>query len=365
MLGHDDDHDNGGCENTVYAGEIRGHRATGVMITATKRWKRRPENSSWGDFGPDDQLGRVNFITPAKVHEAIGEVKDGKSICLSLPLNLPGDQVSAGRAPPKLFATGENHRPNMNRPMESEKWPNITDILCDDAVTLALQYSTQWDSLCHHGYEFDADGDGVNEVVYYNGWRPEDIFGPGGVKRLGIETFAEACLQTRGIMIDLRRHFGPGRRAVSLADMRHVLKEDRIEVRRGDILVLHTGYAQTLVEMDGHPDRAKLRHLGAELDGLDQGLLQWITDSEIAGIAADTAAVETFRKPTGEGPRRALMPLHEHCLFKLGIPLGEYWYLTPLAEALAKAGRTAFLLTAPPLRLPGAVGSPVTPVGTI
>lgn len=59
------------------------------------------------------------------------------------------------------------------------------------------------------------------------------------------------------------------------------------------------------------------------------------------------------------------MPLHEHCLFKLGLPLAEYWRMTPLAEALAERERTAFLLTAPPLRLPGAVGSPVTPVATI
>jgi len=46
-------------------------------------------------------------------------------------------------------------------------------------------------------------------------------------------------------------------------------------------------------------------------------------------------------------------------------PLGEYWWLTPLALALRERGRTSFLLSAPPLRLPGAVGSPVTPIATI
>jgi hypothetical protein len=60
-----------------------------------------------------------------------------------------------------------------------------------------------------------------------------------------------------------------------------------------------------------------------------------------------------------------MMPLHQHCLFKLGLPLAEYWWLTPLAKALGGLGRTSFMLTAPPLRPPGAVGSPVTPVGTI
>jgi hypothetical protein len=61
----------------------------------------------------------------------------------------------------------------------------------------------------------------------------------------------------------------------------------------------------------------------------------------------------------------ALMPLHEHCLFKNGIHLGEMWYLTKLARWLREHRRNRFLLTAPPLRLPGAVGSPATPVGTV
>ncbi|MFN9388399.1 MAG: cyclase family protein, partial [Betaproteobacteria bacterium] len=54
-----------------------------------------------------------------------------------------------------------------------------------------------------------------------------------------------------------------------------------------------------------------------------------------------------------------------HCLFRLGVPLGELWWLKDLATWLRAHRRTRFLLTAPPLRLPGAVGSPVTPVATV
>lgn len=52
------------------------------------------------------------------------------------------------------------------------------------------------------------------------------------------------------------------------------------------------------------------------------------------------------------------LPLHQHCLFKRGIPLGELWFFTELAMHLRQAKRSSFLLTAPPLRLTGAVGSP-------
>jgi hypothetical protein len=57
--------------------------------------------------------------------------------------------------------------------------------------------------------------------------------------------------------------------------------------------------------------------------------------------------------------------LHAHCLFKLGVYLGEIWYLSELADWLRAHGRSRFLLTAPPLRLPGAVGSPANAVATV
>jgi len=331
-----------------------------------KRWKRRPEGSNWGDFGDDDEIGRLNLITSAKVREAAALVQDGLSFCLSLPLNIPGG--GGARMGPKLFATGEPDHPSMNRPMGTT-YPGATDIICDDAVTMALQCSTQWDGLCHMGYFFDADDDGQDEMLYYNGWRAgADVHThhEGGAERLGIEKMAASCIQTRGVMIDFHRHFGPARRAVSYDDMMRVVEADRLDITAGDILCLHSGYADTLVSMAGRYDREVLRTLGAELDGADRRLLQWISDSGVAGIAADTAAVETFRRPAAPGPAlKPLLPLHELCLFKLGVPLGEYWYLTPLAEALAARDRTGFMLTAPPLRLPGAVGSPVTPIATI
>ena len=59
------------------------------------------------------------------------------------------------------------------------------------------------------------------------------------------------------------------------------------------------------------------------------------------------------------------LPLHEHCLFRLGVNLGELCYLGGLARWLRSQNRSRFILTAPPLRLPGAVGSPVTPIATV
>ena len=71
-----------------------------------QRWKHRPAGSIWGEFGPDDQLGRLNLLTPSKVLQGVAEVKAGHSFCLSLPLDYPGGNVlNPSRFPPRRFAT--------------------------------------------------------------------------------------------------------------------------------------------------------------------------------------------------------------------------------------------------------------------
>ena len=45
----------------------------------TPRWKQAPTGSHWGEFGPDDQRGRMNLVTPAKVLQGIAEVREGRT----------------------------------------------------------------------------------------------------------------------------------------------------------------------------------------------------------------------------------------------------------------------------------------------
>jgi len=146
-----------------------------------KRWKNRPPGSNWGEFGPDDQRGRMNYVTREKVLQGIAEVKEGISFSCSLPLDYPGGRVlNPRRSPPRLAATlrdsGKNAgKQNFCWPFAEDN-PDQTDVVSDDVVLLTLQYSTQWDSFAHIGSRFDADGDGKPEIVFYNGFRGgEDI----------------------------------------------------------------------------------------------------------------------------------------------------------------------------------------------
>ena len=153
--------------------------------------------------------------------------------------------------------------------------------------------------------------------------------------------------------------------AVGYDQLMAVLDADRVVVEQGDMVCLHTGFAR-LPAGDG--PQAGPAATGHGLRGAGRP-------------RPATAAVDHRQRPGGAGRRQlcrggasgrvshsgccAALPLHEHCLFKLGVHLGEIWHLAPLADWLREHGRYRFLLTAPPLRLPGAVGSPATPVGTV
>ncbi|HZV20300.1 MAG TPA: cyclase family protein [Hyphomicrobiales bacterium] len=339
------------------------------------RWRRRPEKSNWGDFGEDDEAGRLNLLTPQKVREGIAEVREGRTFCLSLPLDYPGGNVlhSARHPPKRRPAAGPNGAPRYLHPLSRDN-PDLTDVVCDDQVLLHTQYSTQWDSFAHMGSEFDADGDGAAEAVFYNGWRGgEDIVaskGQGGeiegteAKRLGIEKMAERCVQGRAVLIDLHALVGDTKADIGFDGLEEAMKAQGAAVETGDMVCLHTGFGLKIMEMGGKPDPNVLHNSCAALDGRDEKLQDWVIGSGAVALISDNFAVERYPNKSGSG-RRALLPLHELCLFKLGIPLGELWWLSELNGYMRAAKRTRFLLTAPPLRLPGAVGSPVTPIATV
>ncbi len=351
-------------------------------MAVSPRWKKRPNGSTWGEFGEDDQLGRLNLLTPEKVRQGVAEVREGLTFCLSLPLDYPGGNIlNPRRFPPVLRPTLRNGRPNMNYIVALDD-PGATDVVNDDAVILHLQYSTQWDSLAHVGQLFDANDDGTPEPVFYNGYRSgKEIIGPTNpddagaigsvpaktttkVHALGVENMAVKCVQGRGVMVDLHAEFGRARELVGYDSFMRVLEKDNVVVEQGDMLCLHTGFAQMILDMKGQPDQQTLENSCAALDGRDKKLLNWITDSGLVALIADNYAVESVPPAPCEGSC-ATLPLHEHCLFKLGVNLGELWHLSELADWLRDNGRSRFLLTAPPLRLPGAVGSPSTPVATV
>jgi hypothetical protein len=181
--------------------------------------------------------------------------------------------------------------------LRSRDEPDLTDVVSDDRVLLTLQYSTQWDSFAHIGSRFDADGDGKREIVFYNGFAREKTCAASSkndsepwaryegteARALGIEK------PRRARRAGPRRHDRPApplRPQAPRGGLRRADEADGPRTgsrwRKGDMVCLYTGFADLILEMRKQPD-AKLLHASCSgLDGRDERLLQWISDSGLA-----------------------------------------------------------------------------------
>lgn len=294
------------------------------------------DRHAWGVFGAEDELGTLNFITPAAVAAAAREVQAGEVVNLSLPIDQPNPPLALGRQTPRLATT-------------VERWGR------DDWLEhLSLQASTQWDGLRHIRYR---------EFGYYGG--RDDAAVDAGT--LGIDRIARRGIVTRGVLVDVAAYLAERGSpidacapfAIGTALVEDVLGWEGVELRTGDVLLLRTGWLAWYLGLDA-AGRARLGgSLHNQPDGLDcPGLAAgaasaaWLWDRRVAAVAADNPAMEVLKVDPAVGfLHRLLLPL-------LGMPIGEFWDLEALSEACRRHGRYAFLLTSAPLYIPGGVGSP-------
>ena len=291
------------------------------------RWKHRPEGSNWGDFGPDDELGRLNLHHAGKGAARHRRSEGGRQLLPVAAARLSRRQSAQPGARIRRSASPRSARRTAALSIAAVRGP-IRDLPTWSATTACCchtQYSTQWDALSHVGSEFDADGDGVAEIVFYNGWRGgEHIvwrgqttitamgrcspFEGADAKRLGIEKMAERCVQGRAVHDRPARHSRRRRRSTSTStSWTQRCDADKVTVEAGDMVCFHTGFATA---DPGDEPRSRRRKccsipLSRALDGRDPRLLEWVRDSGVAALIADNYAVERYPTRAGEGRRRA------------------------------------------------------------
>lgn len=299
-----------------------------------------PRPNNWGKWGENDERGAANYIDAEAIRGAAQLVRKGKVFSLSLPLDNRGP-VFPGRA-------GIVHTTNISgtdavvgSPME-KVFPKVQ--VTDDAIAMPLQASTQWDALCH---VFEDD-------VMYNGFWGGLVTAVAGAARLGIHHLGES-LVGRGVVIDVARHRGktsldPGER-ISAADLDSVLEAQGTAVRRGDIILLRTGYIDRWY-------RKEREEFWKGQPGVCLDVADWAHRHEITALAADNVTVEVM---PFDHPEQGL-PFHARAIRDLGIVLGEMWWLAALAADCAEDGSYECFLIAPPLKITGGCGSPVNPI---
>jgi hypothetical protein len=206
-----------------------------------------------GEPAPGPDVGWVGRRHGRRRDRRWAKAWSPEQIAHRLPLDFPGGtSLNQRRYPPRLAPTEDlDGNPEVfynvhQREIPKYGSPRHVDVWADDQVTLWLQYSTQWDSLAHAGAEFDADGDGVEEAVFYNGYRAGvDLVGPKPDARgdgwkhisfahhLGLEHMAFHGVQGRGVLVDLAHHLGHEWRGVDRATLEEIMAADNVVVAVG------------------------------------------------------------------------------------------------------------------------------------
>ena len=297
---------------------------------------------NWGRWGPHDEIGTLNHITPDSIAAACRLVTAGKVFALGIPLQRQGPQSGTRqRFNPihTMFRDGGDQPKDAAGVVEMQGYGGS-----DDWIVMPLQCVTQWDSLAHVFYEGKM----------YNGYDATLVTSSGAAKNSIDKT--KDKIVGRGVLLDVARHKGvralASGYAITVDDLEATAAAQKVQVQRGDILLIRTGH------MSRYLDKGDWRHFDLdESPGVSVHTAPWMHAREIAAVASDNYAVEV--RPSELASFRS--PFHICAIPNMGLTLGEIFFLEELAADCAADGRYAFLLVAPPLPVTAGVGTPINP----
>jgi kynurenine formamidase len=301
--------------------------------------------SNWGRWGKDDEIGTLNYVSAENIIAAAQLVRKGKVMSLGLNYDQYGPQGAKSKYP----SLGRFNPIHCMLRTGTDAYSGVLDKRkirgTDDLIIMPLQCGTQWDGLGHILY-----GDHM-----YNGFDCRTVTSAGAEKG-GIEKTKEKMVG-RGVLLDVARAVGkrwlPDGFAVTNDILDLAAAKQKVEVRRGDYLLVRTGHVERCLakkSWDGYS--------GGDAPGLAFETLDWLHKKQVAAIVTDTWGVEVRPNETDE----ANQPWHWIAIPMMGLTVGEIFNLGELAKDCAADKRYEFMFVAPALPITGAVGSPVNPL---
>lgn len=305
-----------------------------------------PKPNNWGRWGGEDQRGALNLLTGDVVCSAMGSVRQGSVLSLSLPIKgSTSSNVSntvphlKGRPLPQHFMSvdGADYEAGVKLPAGGRG-------LADDALIVSPHgTTTHMDALCHMW----------TGKQIYNG-HPSSRIRSYGATRCGIENIEGVV--TRGVFFDLPAFRGvdvldPADR-ISAVDLEAMSELMGITVGQGDAVVIRTGWPTVFAES---PER----YWNGE-PGLSSDAAHWLAARDIALVASDNSAISGLNVQ-GRADETLEDDIHMIFLWRHGIYLIEMLWL----EELAAAGQATFLFVVAPLKIVGGTGSPVNPLAVL
>ncbi len=297
------------------------------LVTKAEYERWQVELSNWGRWGKDDEMGTLNFVTPAKRKQAAALVKEGFSVSL---------------------ASNANTEKGIDNPCPLE-WSMITatESTAMDRIAYPCIHgagTTHLDSFAH---------------IFFNGkmWNGYSVAGlvtkEGGAGKSSILTMKNGIV-TRGVLYDIPKLKGvpylePGTR-IFPEDLEAWEKKSGVKAMAGDAMLLRWGRWARRAKLGPWP-------IDEGAAGLDNSVIPWLKKRDIALLGWETPGYAPG--PPGDLPRSAL---HNFALTILGIHLIDRADFDAMSEAAAARNRWEFMLTVAPLPIPKGTGSPVNPI---
>lgn len=283
--------------------------------------------SNWGRWGPDDELGAFNLVTPARRAAAAALVTEGFTVSLA--------------------SNAQNYE-SVDVPCPVE-WRMTSASRRGAGDTIAYP--------CIHGpgtTHLDAFAHVFFDGLMWNGYDVDGLVTmEGGAAKNSILTMKNGIV-TRAVLYDIPRLKGvpwlePGTR-ITVADLEAWERMAGVRVGPGDAFLIRWGRW-------ARQDALGPFDTGLEAAGLDNNVIPWLKERDVAVAGWETPGYAP--QPEGDLPRTAL---HNFALTILGIQVLDRADFQALAAAAAERNRWEFMLTIAPLPIPNGTGSPVNPI---
>ncbi|KAK0479055.1 hypothetical protein EDD18DRAFT_1207658 [Armillaria luteobubalina] len=301
-----------------------------------------PTKAAWGVWGPEDEFGALNHITPATIQAAKSEIREGIAISLNLELNLPN---------PPLIKT----RQGLTHAIIP--FPGYQD----DVLTLNTQISTQFDGLVHYPYSTNGD---VSTYQFYNNLISfGDIMSPTKVTTLGMQNSAQKGIAGRAILLDWAGWMDSQNLTFSAFSEQGITATELDAVatweglppdftKPGDFLIVRTAMTKQYKELSLHDQEG--------VEASDE-ILEWMWNKKLSMVGSDNIAFEagaltaTINGTIDGTPGRNL---HQVFIGGWGQSIVELLDLEELAETCHRLKRFSFFFTIQNLNVPGGIASP-------
>lgn len=254
-------------------------------------------------WGPKDEIGAANYLTPALAANAAKLVKAGKVYELGITVTPDTPAYPPRNCKLYVVSPGQNEGTSLG--------PTKTTYN-DDILNCWVGIGSQLDGLGHIGVD----------NVYYNGRRAKDFVDISGLKELGTEKIP--AMVTRGVLLDMAAYFGVDivkeGTAFNQAEIDGAAKKQGIEIRQGDVVLFHTGWLSLI-------DKDPKRYASVE-PGLGVGGAKYLTSKGVVAVGADTWGLEVIPFEKGAG----VFEVHQILLPINGTYILENMNTAPLAK---------------------------------